>query len=96
MELKKFPQSRKVHHPAKDPQSSNFSIEAKTNTSIMADEVYEGAIGIDLGKFHYRCKIATHYPSYNPANFFSLIGTTYSCGTSSKPCANKTTIDICD
>jgi hypothetical protein len=66
MELKKFPQSRKVHHPAKDAQSSNFSIEANTNTSIMADEVYEGAIGIDLGTFHCRCKIATHSPKLKP------------------------------
>jgi hypothetical protein len=33
MELRKFPQSRKVHHPAKDPQSSNFSIEIKNKHS---------------------------------------------------------------
>jgi hypothetical protein len=43
--------NRKVKHPAKDPQSSNLSIEKKNNTSIMAEEVYEGAIGIDLGEF---------------------------------------------
>jgi hypothetical protein len=33
MELKKVPQSQKVHHPTKDPQSSNLSIEIKNNHS---------------------------------------------------------------
>jgi len=33
MELKKFPQSRKVHHPAVDLQPSNFPIEIKIKHS---------------------------------------------------------------
>jgi hypothetical protein len=53
MELKKVPQSQKVHHPAKDPHLSLqiSQSKSKTNTATMAEEVYEGAIGIDLGTF---------------------------------------------
>jgi hypothetical protein len=36
------------------PKTLNLQIsqsKSRTHTSIMAEEVYEGAIGIDLGKF---------------------------------------------
>lgn len=47
----------------------------------MADEVYEGAIGIDLGKYFYSnedWEIPRVYCTI--ADLFTWIGTTYSCG----------------
>jgi hypothetical protein len=57
----------------------------------MADEVYEGAIGIDLGMFplslplarrvHWRSAVASIINNFlRPRLTFPMIGTTYSCG----------------
>jgi hypothetical protein len=51
-ELKKVPSTiEKLNIPPKTPNLQICQSKRRTSTSIMAEEVYEGAIGIDLGEF---------------------------------------------
>jgi hypothetical protein len=95
LSLPKNGAKKKFHNLEKfiiPPKTLNLQIsqsKSKTNTATMAEEVYEGAIGIDLGTFLLPAQMRRISRGRTLANFFPLIGTTYSCGTFSKRCAHQ-------